>query len=62
MKTVLITGACINTGMAITEKFASEGWEIVFTGKKNKKVREAEEKYKEKYPDVNITGYAIDSL
>ena len=62
MKTVLITGACINTGVAITEKFASEGWEIVFTGRSLEKVREAEEKYKEKFPDVNITGYAIDSL
>jgi len=26
MKTALITGACINTGVAIVEKFASEGW------------------------------------
>lgn len=39
MKTVLITGACINTGVAITEKFASEGWEIVFTGRSLEKVR-----------------------
>ena len=62
MKTVLITGACINTGTAITEKFASEGWEIVFTGRSPEKVREAEEKYKEKFPNVNITGYAINSL
>ena len=32
MKTVLITGACINTGVAIVEKFASEGWRVIFTG------------------------------
>ena len=62
MKTVLITGACINTGVAITEKFASEGRDIVFTGRSPEKVREAEEKYKEKFPGVNITGYAINSL
>ena len=30
MKTVIITGACINTGVAIVEKFASEGWNVVF--------------------------------
>ena len=30
---VLITGACINTGVAIVEKFAKEGWNIVFTGR-----------------------------
>ena len=29
MKTVLITGACINTGVAIVEKFASEGYNVV---------------------------------
>ena len=33
MKTVLVTGACINTGVAIVEKFAGEGWNIVFTGR-----------------------------
>ena len=29
-KYALITGACINTGVAIVEKFASEGWNVVF--------------------------------
>ena len=33
MKAVLITGACINTGVAIVEKFASEGYTVVFTGR-----------------------------
>ena len=33
MKNVLITGACINTGVAIVEKFAAEGWNVVFTGR-----------------------------
>ena len=62
MKTALITGACINTGVAIVEKFASEGWQVVFTGRSPEKVREAEEKYKEKFPNASITGYAINSL
>lgn len=62
MKNVLITGACINTGVAIVEKFAAEGWNVVFTGRRAEAVREAEEKYKAKFPDVNILGYAIDSL
>ena len=31
--TVLVTGACINTGVDIVEKFASEGWDVVFTGR-----------------------------
>ena len=61
-KTVLITGACINTGVAIVEKFASEGWNIVFTGRSVEKVQASEKAYKEKFPEVNILGYHINSL
>ena len=63
MKTyTLITGACINTGVAIVEKFASEGRDIVFTGRSPEKVTAAEAAYREKFPNVSILGYAIDSL
>ncbi len=62
MKTVLITGACINTGVAIVEKFAAEGWNVVFTGRSMEKVSAAERAYREKFPKVEVRGYAIDSL
>lgn len=62
MKTVLITGACINTGVSIVEKFASEGYNVIFTGRNSEKVQAAEALYKSKFPDVNIIGYHIDSL
>ena len=62
MKSVLITGATINTGVAIVEKFASEGKNVVFTGRDPAKVAEAEKKYRAQFPNVNILGYAIDSL
>ena len=62
MKTVLVTGACINTGVAIVEKFASEGWNVIFTGRSAEKVRAAEEEYREKFPKVQIVGYHMDSL
>lgn len=62
MKTALVTGACINTGVAIVEKFASEGWAVVFTGRSSEKVLAAEAAYKEKYPDATIIGYPMDSL
>ena len=64
MKTeiVLITGACINTGVAIVEQFAKEGKNVVFTGRKESEVRRAEAEYREKYPSVRIEGYTIDSL
>jgi len=61
-KTALVTGACINTGVAIVEKFASEGWNVIFTGRNKEKVHAAERAYKEKFPDVTIIGYHIDSL
>lgn len=62
MKAVLVTGACINTGVAIVEKFAKEGQNVVFTGRNIEKVRIAERNYREKFPDVEIKGFAIDSL
>lgn len=62
MKTVLITGACINTGVAIVEKFAAEGYNVLFTGRNCEKVAAAEERYKAKFPAVKIVGYALDSL
>ena len=62
MKTVLITGACINTGVAIVRKFAAEGYRVIFTGRDPEKVRTAEEAYKSEFPDSEIYGYAVDSL
>ena len=62
MKTVLITGACINTGVALVEKFAEEGYRVVFTGRDAKKVEQKEKEYRQKFPNVPILGYTIDSL
>ena len=61
-KTVLVTGACINTGVDIVEKFASEGWGVVFTGRNKEKVYAQEKIYNKKFPEVSIIGYHIDSL
>ena len=61
-RTALITGACINTGVAIVNKFLSEGWRVVFTGRNPDKVNLAEEKYKNKFPNASVKGYCIDSL
>ena len=62
MKTALITGACINTGVAIIEKFAAEGYNIVFTGRDPQKVRLAEEIYQTRFPNTKILGYCLNSL
>ncbi len=62
MKTALITGACINTGVDIVKKFASEGYDVIFTGRNMEKVHAKEKEYREEFPNVNIWGYHIDSL
>lgn len=62
MKTALITGACINTGVAIVEKFAAEGYNVVFTGRDPERVRLAEKMYRSRFPDITILGYRLDSL
>ena len=61
-KTVLVTGACINTGVDIVNKFASEGRNVIFTGRSIEKVKECEAQYRAKFPNVEIHGYALDSM
>lgn len=59
---VLVTGGCKNTGAAIVEKFAQEGCGVAFTGRHFEKVHTKEKEYGEKYPDVKICGYHLDSV
>lgn len=61
-KTVLVTGACVNTGVAIVEKFASEGWSVIFTGRDRGKVASMQAKYREKFPAAKIEGVALTAL
>ena len=61
-KTVLITGACINTGVDIVEKFAEEGYNIIFTGRNSEQVAQKEAEYKKQFPNVKVIGYAINSI
>lgn len=61
-KTALVTGACINTGVAIVEKFASEGYNVIFTGRDKDRVEKAEKQYRTKFPNVEIDGYVLNSL
>ncbi len=62
MKYALITGACINTGVAVVEKFLSEGYGVVFTGRDAERVAAAKRAYLEKFPKATVLGAAIDSL
>ena len=55
-KYALVTGACINTGVAIVEKFLSEGWGVVFTGRDAERVAAARAAYLEKFPSAFVEG------
>ena len=61
-ETVLITGACINTGVDIVNKFAENGFNVIFTGRDSEKVKTALNEYKRRFPKTQIYGYAINSL
>lgn len=58
----LITGACVNTGVAIVEKFAGEGRNVIFTGRSAEKVVEAEKRYRAAFPGVKIIGKTLTAL
>ena len=62
MKTVLVTGACINTGVAIVEKFAAEGYTVLFTGRSPEKVAAAEAAYRAQFPGATVIGFTDSKL
>lgn len=61
-KTVLITGACTNTGVDIVNKFAENGYTVIFTGRSSEKVETSLKEYKKQFPNAKIYGYTINSL
>lgn len=56
MKSVLITGATRNSGFAIAEKFASEGYAVFITSRREEDASAAAEKIRSKY---NVPCYGI---
>ncbi len=59
---ILVTGACINTGVAIVEEFAAAGWNVVFTGRNAESVSTSEANYRKTFPESEIYGYPLDAL
>lgn len=53
-RTVLVTGATRNTGFSIAEKFASEGYDVMITGRNKEDNLRAENELHTSYPDVRI--------
>lgn len=59
-KMVFVTGAHDGTGYAIAERFASEGWDVVVTSRKQERADEAAAKLAATY-NVNALSYALES-
>lgn len=59
-RTVLVTGATRNTGFAIAEKFAGEGYNVIITGRNEEGNIRAEKELSEKYPDVKILSTVME--
>lgn len=61
-KTAFVTGATVNTGFAVAEKFAAEGWNVVLTSRRAESAAEAAQKIRADYPDVRVEGYELEMV
>ncbi len=61
-KYILVTGACINTGVAIVEYFAEYGYDVIFTGRDAERVAAKEKDYRAKFPERDIRGFVMTAL
>ena len=57
MKYAFITGATVNTGYGIAEKFLSEGWGVVITSRSGGQLDAAIASLGEKYGEDKVSGY-----
>lgn len=58
MKNVLITGATVNTGLAVARRFAKEGYGVAITSRDEAKAKEAAEKLAKEF-SVPAVGYGL---
>ena len=60
MKTALITGAPVNTGLGVAKKFASEGWNVVITSRRGEALADAIAAVKAVNGEVTVVGYELE--
>lgn len=58
-KAVFVTGGTVGSGLAIAERFASEGYAVVITSRSGERAEKAAEYISDKY-GVRVYGYALD--
>lgn len=62
MKTAFITGATVNTGFGIAQKFAAEGWNVIITSRREDAALDAAIKLRDSYPDVTVMHYGLEMV
>jgi NADP-dependent 3-hydroxy acid dehydrogenase YdfG len=58
-KNILITGASSGFGLATARKFAKNGWNIIFCGRREQRIRELEEELKS-LSNIKFLGLVLD--
>lgn len=61
-KNVLVTGACKNTGVDIVRKFASNSWNVIFTGRADEDVNSKQKEYEKEFPNSKFLGINLEAL
>lgn len=59
-KVAFITGAVRNTGYAIAQRFAKEGWDVCISSRDDASAQEAVLRLREKFPGTAFLGVALD--
>ena len=59
-KTMLVTGATKNTGLAIARRFAADGWNVVVTSRDAESAEATAAKIKADFPAVEVLGVVMD--
>ena len=59
-KTMLVTGATKNTGLAIARRFAVDGWNVALTSRDAASAEAAAADLKAEFPSVDVLGLGMD--
>jgi NAD(P)-dependent dehydrogenase (short-subunit alcohol dehydrogenase family) len=59
-KTALITGSTAGIGLAIAQRLAAEGADIILTGRTEARIEEAKSAILQQIPSANVRGVAVD--
>ena len=60
MKTILVTGAVRNTGLAIARRFAADGWDVALTSRDATAAEETAKALEAEFPQCRALGIGMD--